>query len=74
MRDFFAYLASRAGGTIIMPRTNAAVALGNAWESRARTAHAAATRAFDYERDNENILAGLEWQSIFGTLIALAVT
>ena len=73
VRDFFAYLASRAGGSITMPRTNAVVALGNAWESRARTAHATATRAFDSERNNENLLAGMEWQSIFGSLIELVV-
>ncbi len=73
IRDFFAYLASRAGGSFVMPGTNATVFLGTAWQSKALTAQAAAARAFDYEHVNENILAGLEWQSIFGTMIALAV-
>ena len=72
LRDYFSYLVSRAGSSFVMPRTNATVALGNAWESKAQTAQVASARAFDYEHDNENILAGMEWQSIFGTLIPLS--
>jgi len=73
LRDFFAYLASRAGSYVVMAGTGSTAALGDAWASKARTAHATAARAFDYERDNENILAGVEWQSIFGSMIPLAV-
>lgn len=73
MKDFFAYLVSRAGGQVIMPGTGGAAQLGDAWVSKARSAQAAAVRAFDYERDNENILAGFEWQSIFGSMIPLMV-
>lgn len=69
IRDFFAHLVSRTNGGIIMPGTGEWVALGDAWASKAGTAHAAALRACDYERDNENILAGVEWQSIFGAHI-----
>ena len=73
LMDFFAYLVSRAGGTFVMPRTNATIALGNAWEAKARTAQTAATKAFNYEQQNENVLAGIEWQSIFGGFIPLSV-
>ena len=73
IRDFLAHLVSRANGGIIMPGTGQWVGLGDAWASKARTAHAAAVRACDYERDNENVLAGLEWQAIFGSEIALYV-
>jgi hypothetical protein len=69
LRDFFAYLASRADGFVVMPGTGAQATLGDAWASKARTAQAAAAKAFDYEYRNEDILAGLEWQSIFGPMI-----
>jgi hypothetical protein len=64
--DIRAYLVSRAGGQVTMPGTDAAARLGDAWVSKARTAQVAATRAFDYERNKENMLAGLEWQSFSG--------
>jgi hypothetical protein len=73
IRDFFAHLISRINGGIIMPRTGEWVGLGDAWAYKARTAYAAALRACDYERDNENILAGVEWQSLFGVHIPLYV-
>ena len=56
-----------------MPGTGSTAALGNAWTANARTTHATAARAFDYERDNEHLVAGLEWQSLFGTMIPLTV-
>jgi hypothetical protein len=73
IRDFFAYLVSRANGAIIMPGTGQWVLLGEDWASKARSAHAAAVRACDYERDNENILAGAGWQSLFGAHIPMYV-
>ncbi len=74
IRDYFAYLLSRENGLLVMPGTFTQVALGNAWASKARTAHAAADRAFYLERNNLDGLAGLEWQSIFGTMIPVYVT
>lgn len=73
IRDFFAYLISRANGGIIMPGTGQWVGLGDAWASKARSAHGVAVRACDQEHDNENVLAGLEWRAIFGSEIALYV-
>jgi Second Messenger Oligonucleotide or Dinucleotide Synthetase domain len=71
VRDFLAYLLTWRNRSIIMPRTGSAVALGEAWDSKAQSAHRWAVQACDYERDNENVLAGLEWQSLFGSLIPL---
>lgn len=73
IRDFFAYLLSRENGFLMMPGTFAQVALGNAWASKARTAYATADRAFYLECDNQDVPAGLEWQSLFGTMIPMFV-
>lgn len=73
VRDFFAYLASCADGIVTMPGTNTTAPLGGAWASKARTAHATASRACDYEQANENVLAGYEWQSLFGAMCPLTV-
>ncbi len=70
-RDFWGYIQSRANGYVTMPGTGKTVALGDAWLSRAITARARAVRACDYERDNEDISAGSEWQQIFGTMIPM---
>lgn len=71
MRDFFAYIMNFAGGWVIMPGTNDKIALGDDWFAKAQTGHNNALRACDYERDNENILAGLTWQNLFGTMISM---
>ena len=68
-RDFLAYLISRANTYIIMPGTYDVIPLGEDWLSRAKSAHARAVTACDYERDNYNYLAGDEWQHVFGTMI-----
>lgn len=73
IRDYFAHLISRIDGGIIMPGTGEWIALSDAWAPKARTAYAAASRACEYERENENVLAGAEWQQIFGAHIPLYV-
>lgn len=68
-RDFLAYIISRANSSIVMPGTGEWIWLGDDWLSRAKTAYAAAVKACEYERANENVLAGLYWQDIFGAHI-----
>lgn len=67
-RDFFAHLVNRAGwlSCVTVPGTSERISLGFEWKSRAESAHARAVRACGYERDEEPVLAGLEWQKIFG--------
>ena len=48
-----------------------AIWLGDAWLSKAQTAYSRALKACTYENENENVLAGTEWQKIFGTMIPL---
>ena len=73
LRDFFAYLLSRQNGFLMMPGTSTLVPLGDTWASKARTAHATADRAFYLERDNQDVQAGLAWQSLFGAMIPMYI-
>jgi hypothetical protein len=74
VRDFFAYLLNRANSHIVMPGTNEPYPLGNAWLSRAQTAHSRAIKACDYERQNAEALASDEWQKVFGAAIPVRVS
>lgn len=66
LRDFFFYLHRQANGFVIMPGTFEVIALGDAWATRAWSAYERAVKACDYERDDYQVLAGEEWQKIFG--------
>jgi hypothetical protein len=70
VRDFFGFMLHYVDGTIIMPGTDIHIPLGNAWASKARTAHSTAITACEWERINFDLLASGEWQSLFGTVIA----
>lgn len=74
VRDVLAHLISRSNGTFVMPSSTEMVALGNAWLSKAETAYQRALKACEYERANYNVLAGEEWQKIFGTAVPRMVT
>lgn len=73
MRDFFAYLYSKANQYVFVPGTHEMIWLGDAWQSRAETAYNRAVKACDYEKENWINLAGEEWQKIFGTQIPQSV-
>jgi hypothetical protein len=49
------------------------IELGNGWLSKAQSAYSQALKACEYERDNQEILAGIEWQKIFGTMVPMTV-
>lgn len=68
-RDFFNWMVSRANAWLVAPGTLEVLSLGDAWKSRAESAHAHAVKACDFERENEMANAGDEWQKIFGTNI-----
>jgi hypothetical protein len=63
-RDFFEWMAKQAHKAVYAPGTFERMWLGDAWKSKAESAHG---RAAKYERDNDMLLAGDEWQKIFGT-------
>ena len=71
VRDFLAYLIGRANTFIYMPGTNEGVWLDNDWLFKAQTAYKRALTACEHEHDNYEILAGKEWQAIFGSPVPL---
>lgn len=71
VRDAFAHMIGRAGGGFWMPGCAPEwISFGETWLSQARTAYDRALRACAYEYANDDILAGIEWQKIFGTMIS----
>ncbi len=74
MRDFFSWLCLQAHRNLIIPGTGEVVNLGSEWLSRAETARGRALTACGYEWNDWTILAGEEWQKIFGNRIPIHVT
>jgi Second Messenger Oligonucleotide or Dinucleotide Synthetase domain len=68
-RDFFEFLCQRVNGHVVVPGTGEVMALGDAWLSRAQSAHQRAIKACECERDNFIEAAGYEWQKIFGLAV-----
>jgi hypothetical protein len=66
-RDFFKWMISRVNGAVFAPGTFDLMWLGDLWKSRAESAYARAIKASDFERENQVLAAGDEWQKIFGT-------
>ncbi len=72
VRDAFAHMISRANGLFLMPGCASEwIWLGDNWLSKAQTAYSRALTACTYEYDNYEVLAGNEWQKIFGTMVPL---
>ena len=70
VRDFLQFLCGKRHALIYAPASNEMVGIGDDWYSRAVTAHGRAERACEYEREDYIVLAGEEWQKLFGTRIA----
>lgn len=69
VRDFLIFLIGKANTTLYMPGTYEAVPLGDDWLPKARKAYIAAYSACENEQGNYQVLAGNDWQEIFGTVI-----
>jgi hypothetical protein len=72
VRDALAHLTRCASGTFIMPGTGEVISVGDEWMSQAVSAYDRAVKACVYEYNNQEYLAGIEWQKIFGSMIPLA--
>lgn len=70
VRDFLAFLCSKQHAALYAPASNEVVGIGDAWYSRAVTAYERAVKACEYEREDYIVLAGEEWQKLFGARIA----
>lgn len=69
MRDFFAYLITRANTSTVIPGTQEWVWLGDAWHNKAKSAHAAATAACQWEDVNLEGWAADAWRGVFGAYV-----
>lgn len=74
VRDFFDYLIRRANTHIRIPGTGELMWLGDNWKTRAESAYSRAGSACAYEEQNLMLVAGDEWQKIFGPDIPRLVT
>lgn len=70
-RDFFAFLEAREN-TYLTILDGSLHWLGNDWGSRAKSASQRSKRACEYEYHDQVIMAGEEWQKIFGEWIDTA--
>jgi hypothetical protein len=74
IRDALAHLIRCPNGSFTMPVTGEVITIGDQWLSRAQSAYERAVKACAYEYNNEQYLAGTEWQKIFGPMIPTTVS
>lgn len=73
VRDCLKFMRSRANGWVRIPGTDEIVQIGDQWVSKINSAITIAETACDYEREDLDIAAGMEWQKIFGPRIPINV-
>lgn len=66
VRDFFAYLCTKANSFVFQPGTFEISYIGSEWLVKAQKAHKLALQACAYEISNNDILANMYWKEIFG--------
>ncbi|MFN4140292.1 SMODS domain-containing nucleotidyltransferase [Aestuariivirga sp.] len=72
IRDFFLWLSKQGTTTLYVPGTYEPIRLTSDWVSKAQSAFERSAKAAHYESEDSHILAGIEWQKIFGKDIPLA--
>lgn len=73
VRDFLGYLIGRANGFLAIPGTGESYFLWDDWLPKATTAWNVAVVACGHEVQDFTILAGEEWQKLFGNRIPVHV-
>lgn len=73
VRDCFKFMRTRAAGWATVPGTGEVISIGDAWVRKVEAAVAAAETACAYEQLDSDVLAGMEWQKIFGPRIPMQV-
>ncbi|MFJ7625373.1 nucleotidyltransferase [Streptomyces sp. NPDC097595] len=66
VRDFFAELIKKANSWHMIPGTSEKKQYGDAWLSKAQSAHGRAIKACEYELADRPLSAATEWRKIFG--------
>jgi hypothetical protein len=69
VRDYFAFLVSRANSFVVKPGTLEFVWLGDTWLNAAKSAHEHAELACAWEWENWNDWAADAWRMIFGPYV-----
>lgn len=72
-RDFFKWMLTKSGSFVLAPGTYEVLMIGDTWRSRAENAYNRAVKACEFEKENDMLNAGDEWQKIFGADIPRAV-
>lgn len=67
VRDFFAYMLLFTNGRIRPAGIIEWIELGDVWQSKCQSASSRALRACEYEFADQDALAAMEWQKIFGS-------
>ncbi len=68
IRDFFAFMLTHGAGATAKPAGLAEnIPFGELWQSKAKSAYARALKACDFEYNDNEVAAALEWQKVFGT-------
>lgn len=66
---FLQFLLANRNAAIYAPASNEMTTVGEEWYSRASAAYDRAVKACEYERGDYIMLAGEEWQKLFGARI-----
>lgn len=69
VRDFLRFLIGQRHARIHAPASNEMISIGDDWYSRALTAYERAVEACEHEYQDRIIMAGEEWQKLFGPRI-----
>ncbi|MFD4916612.1 nucleotidyltransferase [Streptomyces virginiae] len=67
VRDFFGELVGKTNSWHTIPGTNEKKHYGDAWLSKAQSAHGRAIKACEYEAAGKDLEAAYEWRKIFGS-------
>ena len=71
VRDFFEYLLRYVNGWVQPAGITERIQLGDGWQSKCQTAYARAVKACEYEHDDKDMTATMEWQKLFGSQFAI---
>jgi Second Messenger Oligonucleotide or Dinucleotide Synthetase domain len=66
VRDFLSELITKASSSCAIPGLDEKCYYGDAWLSRAQSAYQRAAKACQFESENNDFAAALEWRKIFG--------
>ena len=67
VRDFFAFMLNYVNGRAKPAGIDEWIPLGDSWKTKCQTAYGRAVKACEHEHADQDTLASMEWQKIFGS-------